>query len=457
MNSYTAVQNVASNWRIAVRAVVIILAVMMSGLFSLSALASSNSAAMDIFQLEKRGQVEVKAWLDRSQTNKTEPYAINQQIIMYIEVATPRWFTGGTLISNIDLPNVIVKQRNRLATNYTERKNGQTWSRQRWEITLYPQQSGAYVIPATGVELQVSVPGGLNVRGRLYTPPLSFSVALPSGRLNSDGDWAAASELKAEQVWDSSNEELAVGDVITRTVQVKGKDTLSVLIPLLIPEDPSSEYQAYPQPHRLKDTQERGNYRSSRQEQVMYVLQAGGDVHFPALNIQWWNTQTQQVETLQVAGKTFTVRHTFQSLLNTYWQQLMFWGGIGLGVVLLIGVLTRYYRTHPLPALIDYGMAVNRRQWTKAKTMAYNKFRNETGLLELGGRSTAAQWQQLSIEFQLGQPSRRLFWQVWRRMLYTELLLNLKKQCLRLLHPLQLLVPAALPQLKSAKASKKRH
>lgn len=109
-------------------------------------------------QLDGSDNVSIKTWL--SEPSKTDEdqkaYAINQQIILYIEVVTPRWFTGGTRIAAIDIPNVAVKQRNQLATNFTERKNGVTWTHQRWEVTLYPQKAGTYVIPPTAVKVQVS-------------------------------------------------------------------------------------------------------------------------------------------------------------------------------------------------------------------------------------------------------------------------------------------------------------
>ncbi|MGN2717959.1 hypothetical protein ACTFQF_12905 [Aliivibrio fischeri] len=82
-------------------------------LITVSFSARSNAAN----KLESADNVSIKTWL--SEPSKTDEeqkaYAINQQIILYIEVVTPRWFTGGTRIAAIDIPNVAVKQRNQLA------------------------------------------------------------------------------------------------------------------------------------------------------------------------------------------------------------------------------------------------------------------------------------------------------------------------------------------------------
>ncbi len=98
------------------------LSLLLVSIFLLTFSVQSN-AAMTINELERVGGVEIKSWLSKGAT-ASEPAAIREQVILYIEVSTPRWFTGGTRISAFGMPDLIVKQRNQLATNYTERKNG---------------------------------------------------------------------------------------------------------------------------------------------------------------------------------------------------------------------------------------------------------------------------------------------------------------------------------------------
>ncbi|MFA0724720.1 hypothetical protein AB4574_26585, partial [Vibrio sp. 10N.222.49.E5] len=85
--------------------------------------------AQDIQDLQRNNDVELLAWVGKqgtgADTKDAPKFSVNEQVILYIEVATPRWFTGGTRIDSVEIPNVIAKQRNQLATNYTERKGGQ--------------------------------------------------------------------------------------------------------------------------------------------------------------------------------------------------------------------------------------------------------------------------------------------------------------------------------------------
>ncbi|MFM4874417.1 hypothetical protein ACEUDK_15765 [Aeromonas veronii] len=64
-------------------------------------------------------QVTLKSWL-KDQGEEKRPYAVNQQITLYLELATNRWFTAGTRIGQFELPGVMVKQRSELATNFTQ-------------------------------------------------------------------------------------------------------------------------------------------------------------------------------------------------------------------------------------------------------------------------------------------------------------------------------------------------
>ncbi|MHA2774848.1 BatD family protein, partial [Vibrio harveyi] len=305
--------------------------------------------AQDIQDLQRSDNVELLAWVGKqgagADTKEAPKFSVNEQVILYIEVATPRWFTGGTRIGSVEIPNVIAKQRNQLATNYTERKGGQTWSRQRWEITLYPQASGQFVIPPVAVGVQVSAPDGSKVAGTLYTQPIKFEASMPSGLLSDESEWFTATKVSVDQKWTTSNDELKVGDAITRTITINAQDSLSVLLPDLLSNDSTAGYQAYPQPNRLDDKQTRGDYQSSRIEESVYVIQQGGEFTLPEHTFQWWNSQSKRLETVVIEGKTFKAKHTFKSFIRAYSGWL-----IGCAVtlfVLVIAVLSihRYYRS----------------------------------------------------------------------------------------------------------------
>lgn len=352
-------------------------------------------------------QVTIKSWL-KDQGEENSPYAVNQQITLYLELATNRWFTAGTRIGKFELPGVMVKQRSELATNFTQRLAGETWSHQRWERTLYPQQSGQFEIPAIPVRVTVARPEGGSQQLTLTTRPRRFAAALPDPALTVAGRWVSASSLTLNQTWRSAGDdhnsgegELRVGDAITRTVTASGQDTLSVLIPPLIPTLESDErVQAYPAQASLSDSQERGEYLSARADQTTYIVQRGGELTLPAVELKWWNSQTRQLETLSVPGQTLRVHHTPVSWLAAYWPWLV---GVASGLTLLaltLLAIVRYYRRHPRPLCWQYGAAIWRKRWGAVRVLAYRYLRARRGLLELGSVSRDPAWQRQQAAFQ---------------------------------------------------------
>ncbi|EOD9424196.1 BatD family protein [Vibrio harveyi] len=403
--------------------------------------------AQDIQDLQRSDNVELLAWVGKqgagADTKEAPKFSVNEQVILYIEVATPRWFTGGTRIGSVEIPNVIAKQRNQLATNYTERKGGQTWSRQRWEITLYPQASGQFVIPPVAVGVQVSAPDGSKVAGTLYTQPIKFEASMPSGLLSDESEWFTATKVSVGQKWTTSNDELKVGDAITRTITINAQDSLSVLLPDLLSNDSTASYQAYPQPNRLDDKQTRGDYQSSRIEESVYVIQQGGEFTLPEHTFQWWNSQSKQLETVVIEGKTFKAKHTFKSFVRAYSGWL-----IGCAVtlfVLVIAVLSihRYYRSRPTPPWLVFRRMVKANRWGDVRASLYKQLRSNTGGLEMSKASNSDVWQKRSQRLQEGQEDVSLMNALWKGI-----------QALKAKR-FKWVIPKALPQLDKQASNKK--
>ena len=386
----------------------------------LSLFVSRHVFAQDIYDLQRNHGVELQSWVGQQPTagekRKTPSFSVNEQVILTIEVATPRWFTGGTRIGSIEMPNIISKQRNQLATNFTEHKGGQTWSRQRWEVTLYPQASGDFVIPPVAVGVQVSAPDGEKVSGTLYTQPIKFKTALPSGLLSGDTPWFSATHVDVKQEWETSTESLKVGDAITRKITISAQDSLSVLLPDMLKGESTTRYQAYPQPHRLTDTQTRGDYQSTRTEESVYVIQQGGELTLPDYEFRWWNSKTQQVETVVLEGKTFAAKHTLKSFIKTYFAWIV-------STLVLLGFVTvslvaikRYYRNRPTPAWLTFHRLLKAKRWSEARAVLYKQLRLNTVELEMTKADTSESWQKSASRMQNGENSAHLMKSMWRKI-----------------------------------------
>ncbi|NAZ92758.1 BatD family protein [Vibrio toranzoniae] len=421
---------------------------------------STLASAADIYDLQRSGDVELIAWVGEKPKSgdKITPakVSVNEQVILTIEVATPRWLTGGTRIGSIEIPNVIAKQRNQLATNYTERVGGTTWSRQRWEVTLYPMTSGEFVIPTVPVRIQVSAPDGSNVGGTLYTQPIKFEASLPSGLLSDESPWFSATDVDVEQQWQRSSEDLKVGDAVTRTVTIKAKDSLSVLLPDVLSNESTQQYQAYPQPNRLDDTQERGDYRSSRVEETVYVIQQGGEFTLPDFSFQWWDSKNQRLESVVIKGEVFEAKHTLQSFIKAYMSVFISVGLVLVMCAALVVSVKRYYKDRPTPSRLVFRRLLNQGNWPALRTFIYRQLRTKTTQLELdkvklskaqlGKLNGQKRWVEDSEALQQGYEDKNVFTRLWRG------LRNLPSDQSNSSHShsifARLKIPKALPDLK---------
>ncbi|HIF9218123.1 TPA: BatD family protein [Photobacterium damselae] len=384
----------------------------------LSLLVSRHVFAQDIYDLQRNHDVELQAWVGQQPTagekRKTPSFSVNEQVILTIEVATPRWFTGGTRIGSIEMPNVIAKQRNQLAINFTEQKEEQTWSRQRWEVTLYPQASGDFVIPPIAVGVQVSAPDGERVSGTLYTHPIKFKTVLPSGLLSGEDPWFSATHVNVKQEWETSTESLKVGDAITRKITISAQDSLSVLLPGLLKKESTTSYQAYPQPRRLTDTQTRGNYQSTRTEESVYMIQQGGKLTLPDYEFRWWNSKTQQVETVVLEGKTFAAQHTLKSFIKTYFAWIVSTLVLLGFVIISLVVIKHYYRNRPTPTWLTFHRLLKAKQWPEVRAVLYKQLRLNTAELEMLKADYDESWQVYALHLQKGEENKQLMITLWR-------------------------------------------
>lgn len=314
--------------------------------------ANALAAEVTIQALQANKRVEISSRLEQK-----GDVAPGEQLDLYIKVATDHWFSGGTFISAFDIPNTLVMRRKKLANNYTERRNGQTWSIQEWQLSLYPQASGEYQIPAIPVTLHVVDKPGQNVSGTLFTQPIKFTVVLPTAQMTSDRQWVSAPVLTLEQSWSIEPESpLNVGDAITRTITMSGEDTTAMLF-ADIPMARSDKLQSYQGAGSVKDSQNRGDFYATKTWEQTYIVQTNGEIELPAVSVLWWNTQLKQLTELQLVGANWQVSHTPQSFIKAY-----AWAGLlivicSFGLFKLSVSMFNLYQRESLPTSVLFFMA----------------------------------------------------------------------------------------------------
>ena len=92
-------------------------------------------AATTLEELQAQGHLQVSASIRPDGT-----LVPGQKLSLVLEVATDRWFSGGTRISIPEVPGLVILQTEQFASNASEVRGGQSWVVQRWTLDVYPQR-----------------------------------------------------------------------------------------------------------------------------------------------------------------------------------------------------------------------------------------------------------------------------------------------------------------------------
>lgn len=345
-----------------------------------------TALAIGVSDLQKQQLLTIDTWLS-TQTDSNQQgsntvkdntqlsAAVGEQIILNIKLGTNRWFTAGTKIPAVELPNVMSRQREQFSVNSTSRIAGETWYFQLWQISLLPQASGSYEVPALDLSMEVMSPEDGKVAGKIRSKAQRFTAIFPDANLV-DNNWFSASEVKIEQQWQQSSATLHVGDSVTRNITTYASDSLSVLLPNTLQQAGNAKFQAYNAPAQFQDTEQRGDYLATRRDQQTYILQQGGELVFPDVIVQWWDTKNNEMKQQTLKGQSILVEHTLASWLDYYRNSLIIVSVLLIGLLVLALASIKHYQHHAQPRWWLYLKAVKAKAWPQVLTLLYQKVRH---------------------------------------------------------------------------------
>ena len=278
-----------------------------------------------------------------------------QKLALELEIATTRWFTGGTRINLPEVPGLVILQTESFASNATEQRNGESWVVQRWTVDIYPQREGTFAVPPIALTVQVNDALAGNIGGVISAPGVRFSAEVPA-ELEQAQQWVAAPSFDVSQAFDRDLTTLAVGDAIEREVRFQASDVMAMMLPSFEAEDLSG-LKAYPLPPELKDSNNRGEMIASRVERISYIAQQPGSYTLPAVEYLWWDTRDNSLALLSLPAVAIEVTGAASQVTTgrpaINWP-LLAAGLAGLLILMLILWLTRrWLRSLPWQWLLD--------------------------------------------------------------------------------------------------------
>lgn len=269
----------------------------------LSVLLSCHGALVfgnSLEELQAAGQLQLSTNLVPS-----EGIVPGQKTSLILEIATDRWFTGGTGISIPEVPGLIILQTEQFASNSSETRGSQSWVVQRWTLDVYPQRAGEFTIPPLQLRVKVNDGESGDVQGELTSPPTNFEVAIPQSLAQAE-HWVAAPAFEVRQNFDRPLEGLQTGDAFEQEIVFEAADVMAMMLPTFSPQKLPG-LAAYPSPPVLENSSNRGKSGAIRTQRISYVVEAEGEYLLPGQDYFWWDTRRAELKLLSLPATTITV------------------------------------------------------------------------------------------------------------------------------------------------------
>lgn len=231
-----------------------------------------------------------------------------QKLNMQLEIATARWFGGGTRIALPEVPGLVMLQTESFASNSSEQRMGATWVVQRWTLDVYPQRAGQFTIPPLIVTLTVNDETAGNIEGEIEAPGVSFSAAIPEALAQADS-WVASPNFKVGQSVDRNLDTMSPGDAFEREIRFEASDVMAMMLPGFSPVN-TPGLAAYPLPPELENRSNRGESGALRVERISYVAQRTGSYTLPSREYLWWDSVNASLQLLVLPALEITVDGT---------------------------------------------------------------------------------------------------------------------------------------------------
>lgn len=213
-------------------------------------------------------------------------------------------------ISEFDIPDAIIQQISE--ERFNKRINGKSYSIIEIKFALFGQSVGKLTIPSQqfkAFEASNSGFGGFFSRGnRLIRLTEEKTIDItPIPAHISASQWMPSSQVKLEQSWSNNSSTLTAGEPITRSIKISALGlTASQIQPL--PSLNNSALKLYPDQPILEDKKTNLGILGIRTESVAIVPNQEGQITLPSIEVKWWDTVNNRMQTSRLPEKTFTVQ-----------------------------------------------------------------------------------------------------------------------------------------------------
>lgn len=188
--------------------------------------------------------------------------------------------------------------------NFQSIINGKNYRVIERTYALYPQRSGEITIPTQEFIGEFFYQNRLlNINKK--SEPIKLTVKPIPDSFPKNAKWLPAKNLQLQEEW-ANTEFLKQGDTLERQILLTARGLKSSQLPAINWPDPQG-FRLYQDPANLKENFSKQGIFSSLQQNNMLVVEDEGKIEIPAIEIVWWNTETDQIESTKLPSKRLQV------------------------------------------------------------------------------------------------------------------------------------------------------
>lgn len=243
---------------------------------------------------------------------------VQQQIIFTVRLYRMVTLGNNSTLSDPKFPDMdAVVERLGDDRSYLSTRNGQEYAVIERRYAIHPQKSGQF--SSTPMQFDGEIVEGNRGRGVFMFDP--FSQRSRHKRVNSNTitftvkpvpaglggtQWLPAGKLQLSEQWSENPPKFTIGEAITRTLVISASGLAASQLPVLGNVSVDG-LKLYPDQPLLKDDRDGNGIRGERTQKIAILPTRAGDLILPAIEVKWWNINTDKMEVAQLPVRKITV------------------------------------------------------------------------------------------------------------------------------------------------------
>jgi hypothetical protein len=246
------------------------------------------------------------------EANPQSPYVQSQ--VLYTVRLYRRVDIAQAALNEPELSDAVVEKLGD-DSNYNTQINGVNYLVTERKYAIFPQKSGALTIKPLVLTAEVMASSRPNFNGFFNSQMTktrkisSKSVTLdvkPAPATFTEKYWLAAEQLVLKEEWSGDNQQMRVGEPLTRTLTLLAKGTTVGQLPELNTGKTDAQLKTYPDQPVLREQKKPEGLIAFREEKIAIIPSKAGFYKLPAIEIPWFNSQSQKMEIAKIPETTIT-------------------------------------------------------------------------------------------------------------------------------------------------------